>query len=871
MYYYQTDLRDTSLNNCTGVLGAAGGDVCENNVRTSGIDNNDKQHLTTFTLGLGARGRMAFSSTYLADTSGDFYDVKKGTPAASPICSWQTSGACNWPAPPTGGNDPTTIDDLWHASVNGRGNYFNATDPKSLSVGLSNALKSIDQVTGAAAAAATSTLNPVAANNFAYVASYTTVKWSGNLEQRTIDTTTGSVSQTAGWCIENIAPPTCIAPYSIVKETSGSSNIYYCSVVATDKNTDGVINAADCTAPDVFTLVGTTNVCRDQIQNTCLGTLPPMVTATSDTRLIKTANSTGNGLVNFDAAYATANPTNFSVAHISGLTQWPAVVTAGLQTTASGTNLINFLRGQNKYEESRSADSADWLFRFRDAVFGDALESQPTYIGAPTFAYLDPGYSAFAANNTSRAGTVFIGANDGMLHAFAASNGVERWAYVPSMIIPNMWKLADTNYSIKHVNYVNGTATISDVCFASCTDAANADWRTILVGGLNAGGRGYFALDVTNPTSPNLLWEFKATSTNNLGYSYGRPVITKKQDGTWVVLISSGYDNGTLDADNVTTNSPTGNGGGYLYVLNALDGTVLSTLPTGVGTAADPSGFAKFEAYSDVIDSNQAGFVYGGDLKGNLWRFNINAPAATNENPLLFATFGATQPITVAPTLAKIKGSRVIIVGTGKYLETPDLSNTSSQSLYAIKDDNKDRSVDGTPFGTLTTPRSTLVQQTIATAGSVRSSGTPVNTVDFNTGRGWFIDFPDSGERANISAKLVQGTLIVPTIVPSNSLCSPGGYGWLNFFNYETGAAVDATNVVSQRTDSTIVGINVIFIDHQPVVDLVTSSNPTPERLILRNRENCVGLACDGVPFIPPPGTPGSFKNQRQTWRELTP
>jgi type IV pilus assembly protein PilY1 len=843
MYYYQTDLRNSTLGNCNG---AAGVDVCENNVPISGIDTNDAQHLTTFTLGLGARGRMNFSSTYQTDTTSnpirDYVDVKLGTTATTGICSWQTSGACNWPTPSSGA--PENIDDLWHAAVNGRGTYFSATDPLSLSVGLSDTLQKINQVTGAAAAAATSTLNPVADNNFAYVASYTTVRWVGNLEQRTINISTGVVSQAASWCVENIAPPTCISPNTIVADTGGSSTIYYCAAPATDVNLDLAINVSDCSPGDIFDSATTT--CRSQIANTCVGTLPLKVAASTDTRTIYTADNAGTALTNFDAAYATANPTNFSAAHISGLSQWSGF-DAAQQTAAAGTNLINFLRGQNGYEENRTANTAaNWLYRYRDAVMGDALESQPTFVSGPTFSYADAGYTDFKTANANRAGTVFIGSNDGMLHAFAASNGVERWAYVPSMVIPNMWKLADKNYATQHANFVNGSAVISDICTAHCSDSS-AVWKTILVGGLNAGGRGYYALDITDPVTPTLLWELTPAQNANIGYDYGKPVITKKTDGTWVVLLTSGYDNGTLSADNSTANSPAGDGLGYLYVVNAATGSIINAISTGAGSATTPSGLARFNAYSDFAGTNQAGYVYGGDLLGNLWRFDINTAAA----PLLFATLkdssGIAQPITTAPTLGKVNGKRVIYVGTGKYLETADLTNTQQQTLYAIKDDDA--------ITTLINPRTSLVQQTITTSTSTRTGSS--NPVDLSTGRGWYVNFPDTGERANIDFKLVQGTLLVPTIVPSNTICSPGGYGWLTYFNYENGNPTISSGNVSQKYSSTIVGMNVIYINGEPIVEIVTSSNPTPE--------------------IPPVTVPfratstGSFTKKREIWRELIP
>ncbi len=239
-----------------------------------------------------------------------------------------------------------------------------------------------------------------------------------------------------------------------------------------------------------------------------------------------------------------------------------------------------------------------------------------------------------------------MGTNDGMMHAFAADTGVERWAYIPSMVIPDLWRLADNLYADRHRNYVNGSPITTDICTANCANAYNAAtpstnpvWKTILVGGLNGGGRGYYALDITNPTAPALLWEFTTTAgigivkDNDLGYTFGQPVVTRKADGTWVVLVTSGYDNGTdspfKSAGSFVAQSPAGSGVGYLYVLNAATGAIISKISTGVGSAAAPSGLAKIAGFNAEPGGNRASFVYGGDLLGNLWRFDINDAATT--------------------------------------------------------------------------------------------------------------------------------------------------------------------------------------------------------------------------------------------------
>jgi type IV pilus assembly protein PilY1 len=817
MYYYKTDLRTPALANCSGSI--TGENLCDNNVFTGGADNNLQQHMTTFTLGLGVNGRMVYSPSYTSDTTGDFVAVKLGSTASATVCTWQAAGSvCNWPIPGDGWVE--NIDDLWHAAIDGRGAYFSATDPETLVTSLASALSGLNARQGSAAAAATSTLNPVAGNNAAFVASYTSIKWTGNLEARGINVDTGAVNTNADWCVEDVPAGTCSSPSSVVSDITGGTTAYFCKTPGSPICNGGKSVGSDCLVP---------------IAISCTGSLKSRVTDISDTRKIYTANSTGTALIPFDTAYASANSGYFSTAYINTLTQWPTLSPAQ-QSAAAGANLLNFLRGQTGYEDRTTNPVANRLYRYREATLGDSLESQPVFIAEPVFGYPYTGYSTFATNNANRPGTVYIGSNDGMLHAFAAKTaspdigGTERWAYAPSMVIPNMWKLADSKYDIKHTNYVNGSVAISDIFDGTA-------WRTILVGGLNGGGRGYYALDITNPNSPSLLWEFTTTTgigstkDDDVGYGFGRPVITMKVDGTWVVLLTSGYNNV----------SP-GSGQGYLFVLNATTGTVISKIGTGAGNATTPSGLSKIVAWNNDSVGNKTGYIYGGDLLGNLWRFEIN----TTPSAMLFATLstggGAPQPITTRPELGKIGGKRVIFVGTGKYLELTDLTTSQVQSYYAIKDNDE--------TATLTNPRTTLVQQIWVDSGNTRTASS--NPVDFNTGRGWFIDFPDSGERMNIEAKLVQGVLVVPTLVPSNTVCSPGGYGWLNYLCYETGGAC----MSSTRYDSTIVGINTMFIDGNAFVSVVTTKEPTPNP--------------DLHGKLPPPPPPG-FTGTHMNWHELVP
>lgn len=786
-YYYDTDLRTSALGNCSGAI--SGVDVCDNNVFVSSTDNNVKQHMTTFTIGLGVDGELDYSSDYTTirkDTASVHYPAPvNGSLDYYNLINGYGSPVVDWPYPVA--DTVTAIDDLWHAAVNGRGVYFSAKDPDAIYDGFTEALASIQARLGAGAAAATSTLNPVSGDNSAFVASYTTVKWTGNLESRSIDTVTGAVSQSAIWCAEDV-------------------------------------------------------VASDTGATTCSGTMAAKVGASSDTRTIYMKVGAGLAPFNYSNISSVGLNSYFDSGFLSShLSQW-ATLTAAEQSIAGGDNLVNFLRGQYGYDDRSS--NTDKLYRLREAVLGDATESRPAYVGGPTFNYGDPGYSAFKSAHASRSGTVYIGTNDGMLHAFDATSGVERWAFVPTGVIPNLWKLADKNYATMHTNYVNGAPEAFDICVSSCS-SSSATWKTILVGGLNGGGRDYYALDITDPTLPSLLWEFRDSDDADLGYTFGNPIVTKKADGTWVVLVTSGYDNGTISGDGSTANAIAGDGKGYLYVLNAATGAVISKIGTGAGTAADPSGLSKIAAWADnSMTDNTALYVYGGDLQGNLWRFDINALSV-----MKFATLMAgasAQPITVQPELGSVNGKRVVFVGTGKYLEVSDLSTTQQQTIYAILDDNATT--------TLNDPRSSLVAQTLTTVGATRTATN--NAVDFTTGRGWYVDLPDVGERQNVDGRLESGTLLVPTTVPENSVCSPGGYSWMNFFNYLNGGPVDTTtNEVSSKTNAPIVGINVYYIDGRPVVSQVTADDPTPD-------------VNDHVQFR---NQASSFQRKKVIWRELMP
>ena len=820
-YFYETDLRSTANGNCTGALGD---DVCENNVFISDTDNNILQHMTSFTLGLGVDGTLQYQTDYKTAESGDFFNITEGS--GSPM---------NWPVPKA--NDPRTIDDLWHAAVNGRGSYYSAQSAQELSDGLNDALASIGARRGAGAAAATSSLNPVEGDNFAYVASYTTVKWKGNLEARTIDLDTGVVSETAAWCVEDVVGGSCSGDDSTyIEDTSGDTIIRYCATPVESETacTEGTYQDGNCLV---------------ELPSECDGTMESKVSASTDSREILTPDVSSAGTLTgfYYGNLSTTQQSYFQASNLSQLSQWSSL-TAEQKLVADEENFVKYLRGQYGYEKRDSNAEVNQLFRYREAVVGDAMESEPSYVGQPAFDYVDDGYEAFKTAKEGRGKTVYLGTNDGMLHAFNTEDGSERWAFVPSMVIPNMWKLADFNYATMHTNYVNGSPKTGDV-------QDGAEWKTILVAGLNGGGRGYYALDVTNPSSPSLLWEIDESDEPNLGYSYGEPVITKMANGRWVVLFTSGHNNV----------SP-GDGEGYLFIRDALTGAEIAKISTEVGDTSTPSGLAKISGWADdPMKNNTTTHVYGGDLEGNVWRFGFEIEEdEIVPSVMKFAVLKdgntLTQPVTTSPELGLVEGERMVFIATGKYLENSDLTNTQTQSLYAIMDADAEEA--------LNNPRASgvMVKRNL-TASSQTATRTSTDTgdIDYTSKRGWYVDFPDyddstdgSGarERAHVDPILDAGVLFVPTTVPSSSVCAPGGYSWLNYFDYESGLPL-ADNIVSQKYDGPIVGLNVYYTpDGKRHVAAVTANNPTPTK------------PPEEVPSL---STISQFKEKRAIWREIFP
>lgn len=753
MYYYETDLRTPTLGNCTGTsVDGQTQQVCENNVPGSGVDKANHQHMTTFTLGLGVSGVLEYCENYDSGGCADFEAIRQGTK--------------NWPVPAA--DQLTTVDDLWHAAVNGRGKYFSAQSPESMAKGVQKALAGVSARTASAAAAATSNLEPIAGDNDAYTAMYTTVDWDGDITARSIDLSAGSVSDTSKWSAQAMLD-------SRVGAGSDTRNVYF---------NDG-------------------------------GSLVDF--------------KPGNLGAQITLNYFSPGPDNPN----GQLSQYPEFSPAE-EAQATQTSIINFLRGQSQHEDE--SENTWKLYRDRKHVLGDIVNAAPVYVRKPPFAYSDDNYAQFAALNASRQSVVYAGANDGMLHAFNADTGAELWAFIPATVIPQLYKLADKSYANNHRFYVDGPIVIGDYCpIASC--AAN-QWKTILVGGLGKGGRAYYALDVTNPASPVLLWEF---TDNNLGYTFGNPVITKV-NGQWVVIVASGYNNNAANEG-----GPSGDGKGRLFVLQASNGTKLAEIITDGTTDPSLSGIAKISNWvDDTIHDNSTEHVYGGDLGGNVWRFNVLSNTSLKVTTIGKGDVG-TQPITTRPELAEVRidgtPTRVLLIGTGQYLGTSDISSSNVQSLYAIKDD-----LSSPPYGDFRTHPDVVAQELSSNSGrQVSYSGMEADSI------GWYMDFGvKNGERVNVDPKYQMGWWVVPTNIPDPNVCNIGGTSWLYFIDPwptqdRESEAIWAVSV----GNALIVGINVIKLPNGKIVTITTTSDAK-------------------YPAFGNPPTPSSASLRRINWRELT-
>ncbi|HEY4365982.1 MAG TPA: PilC/PilY family type IV pilus protein [Steroidobacteraceae bacterium] len=482
-------------------------------------------------------------------------------------------------------------------------------------------------------------------------------------------------------------------------------------------------------------------------------------------------------------------------------------------------NRLNYLRG-----DAANEGTTPGKFRARPSKLGDIVSSSPIFVGEPQFNYSDSletkAYSTFRTNNSgtkARQAVLYTGANDGMLHAFNADDGSEMMAFIPSAVFANLKELSRQNYV--HRFYVDGPPNMGDVFY-------DDDWHTVLTGGLNKGGKGIYALDITDPekfsdetkASDVILWEFTDTKAYpkgdvDLGYTYSQPAIVRLHNTTgthWAAVFGNGYNN-------------TGSGHAVLYIVDIKTGEAIAKIDTKVGSTGTPNGLST-PAVVDINGDSIADYVFAGDLRGNMWKFDIRDPSPANWKvaysdasgpaPLFTAMDAGThaQPITDRPEVGRGPNGAgmIVLFGTGKFLEATDKTVTVTpvgsqrvQSFYGIVDSNS-----GVAATDIVTGRSQLGPQKIDFEGTQTFGSQSVNVrvpSDNAAGaKGWYMDLVQpawydssstgyQGERVVANPILRNGRIIFATLIPSTDLCEPGGTSWLMELDALSGGRLTTT------------------------------------------------------------------------------
>jgi len=578
-------------------------------------------------------------------------------------------------------------------------------------------------------------------------------------------------------------------------------------------------------------------------------------------------------------------------------TQQAALNTSPATGVADGQGAarLDYVRGD------ATDEGAGNNYRARDSRLGDIVHSTPVYVGEPKAFYSDAleaaPYSAFRQAHSGRTKMVYVGANDGMLHAFDATTGQERFAYVPSAVIDHLNRLTSPTYV--HHYYVDGSPTVADAYFGGA-------WHTVLAGGLRAGGQAAYAVDVTDPAAlgseaalaTHVLWEFSDQNDADMGYSFSMPVIARMHSGQWVAIFGNGYNNTKADGAASAT------GDAVLYIVDIATGALVNKIDTGAGMAVDPDGLNRpnglaTPAVADVDSDGVADYAYAGDLFGNLWKFDLTGANSGSWDVAYYlgatavplyrarAADGSAQPITTRPQVGAHgpgqTGGVMVYIGTGKYAEVGDnvAAGQTTQTFYGLWDQN-----DGT---TPSFTRAGLVQQEIlhelaSGGGDVRV--TSQYPVDWTTQYGWYLDLYNTeggntdnfGERQVSNSMLRNGRIIFTTLIPSADPCAYGGTGWLMEMDAYGGGRLGRPPFDLNDDGD--------FTDSDKVTTTDENGNSTP--LTVSGKKSTVGIiSTPGVMADPTTNTeykytsgstgiierttenPGARLQGRQSWRQL--
>jgi type IV pilus assembly protein PilY1 len=778
-YFWRTDLRPTLANSDTlKYMPYSAAEYVSDGTNTVKLDpywnpRNDPaswQHMVTYTVGVGL-------SKWLTNPAwgGDTY--------AAPAYNDFVTGKSSWPSV---GGAQANVYDLYHAAIDSRGAFFSAEKPQDIVNAFGDIMQRIENRQGTASGA-TSNVGSVNANSQVYQARFDSKDWSGQF----IASRISDGNAVSGPCYN--------VPIGDV-----------CGVVWNAENT-----------------------------------------------LASQNWNTGRVMLTYNGAASSGEPFRWSDL---STTEKTALIDGG--NTTDGQNRLDWLRGDQSNEQQSGG-----TLRNRSDVLGDIVHSNPTFVGAPDFDYeltnswhdnlygsatmpensATVDYGQFEANHKDRLNVVYVGGNDGFLHGFAAGNytyttgtktynnatntGKEVLAFMPSQMFPNAARLSNPDYvqASKHRFFVDGQQSQTDAFFGGA-------WHSMLVGSLGAGGKGIYALDVTNPAnfsesnaSSIVKWEFSSSYSdgtftgNDLGYTFGRPLIVRLHNGKWGVLVGNGYNSAS--------------GTAALYILDVSDGHVLAELNTQKTSCSNgKSNGIGYVTPVDMDSDHITDYVYAGDLCGDVWRFDLTGKTAASwhvstfgtgsPTPLFQATGpgGSPQPITskiIANPHPHGLGYGVeLYFGTGKYFETGDNvpDTTHVQSIYGVWDHNFGSSLFSSmmvpgisPSSTYNLTRANLTQQMIMYQGLDNTTGSQTygeivrvlsdNSINWTSSMGFYLDLekptnnlsgtapnqtiatPQSwtpqGEMVVNNPLVIGRSIYFTTTIPSADPCSAGGTGWV--------------------------------------------------------------------------------------------
>ena len=745
-------------------------------------------------------------------------------------------GKEKWPDPMSGGphQSDRRMTELWHMAINSRGKFIPAPNAQSLVTAFKDILNEIIADNTAPMTSLASSATSLRRASAVYSAAFDAANWTGTVTAYPVAAGSGDVSTEGAW---------------------------------------GTIPAS--TAADGSTIparpVTTADVMNDP-------------TFSVGNRVVLSAQDTGAGLIGIDWKWVSLSPLKQT-----------QLKTNGSAVDARGSERLDFIRGDRSLEGTTPppvGGVASNAFRSRGSRLGDIVNSEVWFApGIPDTPYLQNDYATFRSSNSERKSMIYVGANDGMLHGFDAADGKEKIAYIPDGLHAKLGWLSNVNYS--HRYYVDGSPFTADIYNGTA-------WRTFLAGFPGLGGKGYFVLDVTDPsafgtTSAAQTVVLDATNTldPDIGQIVSQPVLdqtnpklalqlTRMNNGRWAFVTGNGINSTSEKA---------------VLLIQYVDGAKELVKLTADNVPDNGNGLSA-PRLIDINGDRIPDVAYAGDLRGNLWKFDLTDSSAANwkvafsGTPLYVAkdSLGNRQPITTTPGwLFHPNNGLMIAVGTGRNVTDGDRVDGSKQTLYGIYDpttwSSSATANSATQSSTIelettnnavTDARASLVEQTISSASTATTttsadlwtvSKNSVSYTGAGAKRGWFIDLPVTNERAFKSMSWVRGRLFaIPTGVPA-----AGGNPNVEVCSSTTSAGssfLTIVNIINGRPPS-----QPVFNYSRPPTDSTTVPSRVRDStdgnsIYLRSVDGSGNLKC-GSPGAICPDLVGAPSTQlRPNWRQ---